>query len=141
MFATALVSAVLAWHDHEDVTAALASVDTFLERLTEQYTIDGRTVRTVLSSGGVATDALVSEGQAYGMLITSAVANSLPVNHRRRDEMIANAHQFYLGWRVMVRAPPLRSLASMRRVASALRLRSVARHPHAGAAHRANGGI
>ena len=110
--ASALVAAALTWHDHEDVTAALASVDTFLERLTEQHTIDGRMVRTVLSSGGVATDALVSEGQAYGMLITSAVASSLPANHRRRDEMIANAHELYLGWRVMARLQPPRSEAT-----------------------------
>ena len=93
----------LGWHIHSDKEVALEHVDRFLDRLTQVQNVGGETVRTVLSSGGVATNALVSEGQAYGMLIMGSVANSLPWWHPRRALALEQAYQLYKGWRVMAR--------------------------------------
>lgn len=102
MFALFLAAAS-GFHIHDNEAQSLARYDDFVARLTLMQRVDGQMVRTVLSSGGVAGDQLVSEGQAYGLLITAGVANGLPWWHPRRRAVLDVAYEIYLGWRTMAR--------------------------------------
>ena len=80
--------------------AALEKFDSFIHHITvTQHIKSGQyEVRTVQSSGGVAQGGVVSEGQAYGLMAASALARSLPITHPRRADVLATAHELYLGW-------------------------------------------
>ena len=68
----------------------------FREVLTQE--ISG--YRAVQSSGGAA-GGVVSEGQGYGLLISSTVAASLDKSDPRREEAVKFAYQLFLGWKKM----------------------------------------
>ena len=88
---------------HSDKEVALEHVDRFLDRLTQVQNVGGETGANRALLGGVATNALVSEGQASSMLIMGSVANSRPWWHPRRALALEQAYQLYKGWRVMAR--------------------------------------
>lgn len=54
------------------------------------------------SGGGTGTQhGVISEGQGYGLLLSSAVASSLNKTDPRRDEALTLGYQLFLGWQRM----------------------------------------
>ena len=68
----------------------------FMDALTQEFS----GYRAVQSSGGAA-GGVVSEGQGYGLLISSTVAASLDKSDPRREEAVTFAYQLFLGWKKM----------------------------------------
>ena len=79
--------------------ASLRRLDEFTSSLTS-VPPGADSARVVHSSGGAA-GGVVSEGQGYGLVLSGALAAAMPASHPRRAEVVATAHELFVGWRTM----------------------------------------
>ena len=93
------------WRRAAGLAMSLRRLDAFYYRLTairpagERAGAPGE-ARVVLSSGGAA-GGVISEGQGYGLLLSSLMLAALPADHERRIELTERAYATFLGWRTM----------------------------------------
>ena len=93
------------WRRAAGLAMSLRRLDAFYYRLTAIVPAGERAgapgeARVVLSSGGAA-GGVISEGQGYGLLLSSLMLAALPADHERRIELTERAYATFLGWRTM----------------------------------------